>query len=134
MNSKDTDRYSRQILFKEIGERGQQKLLSSRAVIVGVGALGSFHAAALARAGVGQIVVIDRDYVEYSNLQRQWLFEESDADQMLPKAVAARNRLSAINVDVNVEAIVADMTSENAERLLSGADIILDGCDNFETR
>ena len=134
MNSKDTDRYSRQILFKEIGERGQQKLLSSRAVIVGVGALGSFHAAALARAGVGQIVVIDRDYVEYSNLQRQWLFEESDADQMLPKAVAARNRLSAINIDVNVEAIVADMTSENAERLLSGADIILDGCDNFETR
>ena len=134
MTSQDRERYSRQILFAEIGEQGQQRLLDSRAVIVGCGALGSFHAAALARAGVGEIVIIDRDYVEPSNLQRQWLFEESDAEQLLPKAAAARDRLARVNSGVRVEAAVADLTPENAESLLLPADVILDGCDNFETR
>ena len=134
MTDQDRERYSRQILFVGIGEQGQQRLLDSRAVIVGCGALGSFHAAALARAGVGEIVIIDRDYVEPSNLQRQWLFEESDAEQLLPKAVAARDRLARINSGVRVEAAVVDLTAENAESLLLPADVVLDGCDNFETR
>ena len=134
MTDKDLDRYSRQILFTEIGECGQQQLLDSRAVIVGAGALGSFHAAALARAGVGEISIIDRDYVELSNLQRQWLFDESDAEQLRPKAAAIRDRLASVNSSVSVEAVVADLIPENAERLLLPADIILDGCDNFETR
>ena len=90
MNAAERERYSRQILFPGIGERGQEALLASHAVVVGCGALGSFHAAALARAGVGRLTIIDRDYVEPSNLHRQWLFEESDAAEALPKAAAAR--------------------------------------------
>lgn len=134
MTDKNLNRYSRQILFAGIGEKGQKKLLDSRAVIVGAGALGSFHAVALAQAGVGEIVIVDRDYVEPSNLQRQWLFEESDAKQLLPKAVAARDRLANINSSISVEAVIADLSPENAERLLLPSDVILDGCDNFETR
>ena len=134
MTDPQRDRYSRQILFPEIGEQGQQRLLDSRAVVVGCGALGSFQAASLARAGVGEIVIIDRDYVEPSNLQRQWLFEEVDANRLLPKAVAARDRLARANSEIRVEAVVADLTAENAEGLLGRADVILDGCDNFETR
>ena len=103
MTDGDRQKYSRQILFDEIGESGQQCLLESRAVIVGCGALGSFHAAALARAGVGHLVIIDRDYVEPSNLQRQWLFDEADAEQALPKAAAAARRLTEINSSVQVE-------------------------------
>src|SRR5947209_15054530 len=100
MTEAERDRYSRQILFTGIGESGQEALLRSHAVVVGCGALGSFHAAALARAGVGTLTIVDRDYVEPSNLQRQWLFEESDAAEALPKAVAAERRLGRINSGV----------------------------------
>ena len=101
---------------------------------MGCGALGSFHAAALARAGVGWISILDRDYVETSNLQRQWLFEEADAAAALPKAVAAERRIAAINSGVRVRGAVADLTASNVAELLDGADLILDGTDNFETR
>ncbi len=107
--------------------------MASHAVVVGCGALGSFHAAALARAGVGRITIIDRDYVEPSNLHRQWLFEEEDAEQAMPKAAAAQRRIRHINSDVRVEAAVADLTAANAGELLAG-DAILDGTDNFDTR
>ena len=134
MNAADRLRYSRQILFSGIGEKGQEALLASHAVIVGCGALGSFHAAALARAGVGRLTIIDRDYVEPGNLHRQWLFEESDAAESLPKAAAAARRIVAINSAVEVRGVVADLTALNAEELLSGAGAILDGSDNFEVR
>src|ERR1700694_5114599 len=111
MTPADRERYSRQILFSGIGEEGQQKLLASHVAIVGCGALGSFQAEALARAGVGRLTIVDRDYVEPSNLQRQWLFEESDAAAALPKAVAAARRLAGINVDVRVNGAIADLTS-----------------------
>lgn len=134
MNAAERQRYSRQILFPGIGERGQENLLRAHAVIVGCGALGSFHAAALARAGVGRLTIVDRDYVEPSNLHRQWLFEESDADQSLPKAAAAERRIARINSSITVRGIVADLTASNAEELLGATDAILDGTDNFETR
>jgi adenylyltransferase/sulfurtransferase len=134
MNGAERERYSRQILFRGIGEQGQEALLSSHAVIAGCGALGSFQAAALARAGVGRITIIDRDYIEPSNLQRQWLFEESDAAEALPKAAAAERRLARINSSIRVRGVVADLTPSNAAELLGGADLILDGTDNFETR
>jgi len=134
MNAADRQRYSRQILFPGIGEQGQEALLASHAVVVGCGALGSFHVAALARAGVGRITIIDRDYVEPSNLHRQWLFEESDAAESLPKAAAAARRVALINSAVETRAIVADLTARNAEELLGGAGVILDGTDNFEAR
>jgi molybdopterin-synthase adenylyltransferase len=128
------NRYSRQILFAGIGEEGQRRLLASKAVLVGCGALGTALANLLVRAGVGMLRIIDRDFVEASNLQRQTLFDESDAREALPKAVAAERRLHAINSGVRIEGIVADLTSRNAEEFLSGHDIILDGTDNFETR
>lgn len=128
------ERYSRQILFPGIGERGQEALLGARVALVGCGALGSFHAAALARAGVGSMVIIDRDYVESSNLPRQWLFEESDAADALPKAAAAERRLALINSSIHVRGVVADLTASNAEQLLGRVDLILDGTDNFDTR
>ena len=103
-------------------------------MIAGCGALGSFHAAALARAGVGRLTVIDRDYVEPSNLHRQWLFEEADAADALPKAVAAERRIARINSSIRVRGIVADLTATNAAELLGDAGVILDGTDNFETR
>ena len=134
MNAAERLRYSRQILFPGIGERGQEALLASHAVVVGCGALGSFHAAALARAGVGRLTIIDRDYVEPSNLHRQWLFEESDAAESLPKAVAAARRIANLNSSVEVCGVVADLTARNAEELLAGAGVILDGADNFEVR
>jgi adenylyltransferase/sulfurtransferase len=134
MNAADGERYSRQILFAGIGERGQEALRRSHAAIVGCGALGSFHAAALARAGVGALTILDRDYVEPSNLQRQWLFEEADAAAALPKAVAAERRLAGINSGVRVRGVVADLTASNIAELLGDADLILDGTDNFETR
>jgi adenylyltransferase/sulfurtransferase len=133
MDASQRERYSRQILFRGIGEAGQEALIASHAVIVGCGALGSFHAAALARAGVGRITIIDRDYVEPSNLHRQWLFEEADAAEALPKAAAAERRIRAFNSDVRVDAVVADLTAANAVELLAG-DVILDGTDNFDTR
>src|ERR1043165_6137591 len=134
MTAAERERYSRQILFGGIGERGQEALLGSHAAVVGCGALGSFHAAALARAGVGRISIIDRDYVEPSNLHRQWLFEESDAAEALPKAEAAERRTRAINSAVQVAGIVADLNPANAAELLGTPGVILDGTDNFETR
>ncbi|HUJ29733.1 MAG TPA: ThiF family adenylyltransferase [Candidatus Acidoferrum sp.] len=134
MNREQSDRYSRQILFAGIGAAGQERLLESSAVLVGCGALGTVVANLLVRAGVGRLRIIDRDLVEPSNLQRQTLFEESDAAQALPKAVAAERRLRAINADVRVEGVVSDVTSRNARDLLSGFPLILDGTDNFETR
>ena len=134
MDPKSYERYSRQILFGEIGEAGQQRLLESSAVIVGCGALGTALANLLVRAGVGKLRIVDRDFVEPSNLQRQTLFEESDAQEALPKAVAAERRLRAINSGVSVEGIVADVGPKNAVELLRGFPLILDGTDNFETR
>lgn len=134
MDATQREKYSRQILFDGIGEAGQEKLLGSRAVLVGCGALGTVVANLLVRAGVGHLRVIDRDFVEPSNLQRQTLFEESDAREALPKSVAAERRLRAINSDVGVEGIVSDLTSQNARELLSGFPLLLDGTDNFETR
>jgi adenylyltransferase/sulfurtransferase len=134
MDPSDRERYSRQILFPGIGERGQVALLRAHAVVAGCGALGSFHAAALARAGVGRLTLIDRDYVEPSNLHRQWLFEEADAAEALPKAAAAERRIARINSSIRVRGVIADLTSANAAELLGDADVILDGTDNFETR
>ena len=134
MDPRAYERYSRQILFGEIGEGGQQRLLESSAVIVGCGALGTALANLLVRAGVGKLRIVDRDFVEPSNLQRQTLFEESDAQDALPKAVAAERRLRAVNSGVTVEGIVADLGPKNAQELLRGFAIILDGTDNFETR
>src|ERR1700686_4471045 len=134
MDPKLFERYSRQILFSEIGEAGQQRLLDSSAVLVGCGALGTALANLLVRAGVGKLRIVDRDFVEPSNLQRQTLFEESDAREALPKAVAAERRLRAINSDAAVEGIVADLGPKNADELLRDFPLILDGTDNFETR
>ncbi len=130
----DRDRYSRQILFPGIGEQGQQHLLDARVVVAGCGALGSFQAGALARAGIGFLRIVDRDYVELSNLHRQWLFDECDVDQGLPKAMASARKIAGINSGVRVEPVVADLTPSNVEDLLGGVDLILDGTDNFETR
>lgn len=128
------DRYSRQILFAPIGKEGQEKLTQSSVAIVGCGATGSATAALLARAGVGRLRIIDRDFVESSNLQRQSLFDEADARESLPKAIAAQQKLAQLNSGVQVEARVDDLTPENIAELLSGAQLILDGTDNFETR
>lgn len=128
------ERYSRQILFRPIGEEGQRKLGSARVGIVGCGATGSALAALLARSGVGLLRIIDRDYVEPSNLQRQALFDESDAAESLPKAIAAARRIAAFNSEIKVDAKVEDLTPENIEPLLEGTDLVLDGTDNFETR
>jgi len=134
MTSPQRERYSRQILFAPIGEAGQERLLSSRVAIVGCGALGSFHAASLARAGVGHLRLIDRDYVEASNLQRQWLYDEADAAEAMPKAAAAARAIARFNSSIEVEPLIADLTPANADDLLSGVNLILDGTDNFETR
>jgi molybdopterin-synthase adenylyltransferase len=129
------EKYSRQVLFQGIGEEGQKRLLGASAVLVGCGAIGAAAANLLVRAGIGRLRIIDRDFVEPSNLQRQTLFDESDAREALPKAIAAERKLRAINSSVNVEGIVADVTSQNVTDLLSpGFEIILDGTDNFETR
>jgi molybdopterin-synthase adenylyltransferase len=128
------DRYSRQILFQGIGAEGQKKLLAARVVIVGCGATGSVLASLLARAGVGTLRILDRDYVESSNLQRQSLFDENDARESLPKAIAAAKQIGRFNSQIVVEPHVADLTPANVDSLLGGADLILDGTDNFETR
>jgi molybdopterin/thiamine biosynthesis adenylyltransferase len=127
-------RYSRQELFAGLGPQGQARLGASRVVVVGVGALGSALAEMMARAGVGALRVVDRDFVEPSNLQRQSLFDEEDAARALPKAVAAAARLGRINSEVEVDGRVADLAADTAPALLEGADLVLDGTDNFETR
>lgn len=128
------DRYSRQILFQGIGEEGQRKLAAARVLIVGCGALGSAHAEALCRAGVGTLRIVDRDFVEPSNLQRQTMFTESDAEGRLPKAIAAANHLREINSEIEIEPHVADVNYSNIEQLIDGCDVVLDGTDNFATR
>jgi adenylyltransferase/sulfurtransferase len=132
--SNQHERYSRQELFAGIGPAGQQRLAASRVTLVGCGALGSAQANALVRAGVGFLRLIDRDFVDESNLQRQALFDEADAREALPKAVAAERKLRGINSAVQVEGMVADLVPANAEELLGGASLYLDGTDNFETR
>ncbi|MEQ8768238.1 MAG: ThiF family adenylyltransferase [Planctomycetota bacterium] len=128
------DRYSRQVLFAGIGAEGQEKLLSSKAVLIGCGALGTVIANTLARAGVGSLRIIDRDFVDLTNLQRQVLFDESDVAANLPKAEAARRKIRAINSDVAVEAVVDDVDPTNVVSLVKDADVILDGSDNFQVR
>ena len=127
------ERYSRQVLFAGIGQVGQERLRSSCVAIVGCGATGSAAAALLARAGIGKLIIIDRDYVEFSNLQRQSLFDENDAAESLPKALAASRKIKSFNSEVEVVPFANDLTPANLD-LLEGADLVLDGTDNFETR
>ena len=128
------DRYSRQTIFPGIGKEGQRKLGNSCVVIIGCGALGTIIATSLVRAGVGRVRIIDRDFIEYHNLQRQVLFDEDDIRNGLPKAIAAERHLRKVNSSVEVEGIVADVNYTNIERLIRDADLVLDGLDNFETR
>ncbi|MDM8529551.1 ThiF family adenylyltransferase [Anaerolineales bacterium HSG25] len=127
-------RYLRQTLFPGIGKTGQQKLLSAQVVIIGCGATGTVIANHLARAGIGQLTIVDRDFIELNNLQRQLLFDEQDLADMLPKAIAAARKLRRINSEITVEGIVTDVNTENIETLISQADLVMDGTDNFETR
>lgn len=128
------ERYSRQILFKPIGANGQKQLTEQQVLIVGAGALGTGIAESLARAGVGKMTIIDRDYVEWSNLQRQQLYGESDAEHKIPKAVAAKTRLLEINSFIEIEAIVADATPDLLVPLMDGVSLLLDATDNFDIR
>jgi len=128
------DRYSRQVLFSAIGAEGQRRLGESRVAIVGCGATGSSVVSLLARAGVGHLRIIDRDYVEPSNLQRQLLFDQADAADSLPKAIAAARKITSFNPEIAVESRVSDLAPGNVEELLEGAQLVLDGTDNFETR
>jgi molybdopterin/thiamine biosynthesis adenylyltransferase len=128
------ERYSRQVLFSGIGKEGQEKISRKSVLIIGAGALGSGNAEVLARAGVGKITIIDRDYVEASNLQRQQLYTEDDAAEKLPKAAAARKRLKEINSEIEVAAIIGDATPTLLEELIAGIDLMIDATDNFETR
>ncbi|KOS60015.1 ThiF family adenylyltransferase [Lysinibacillus agricola] len=127
-------RYSRQELFEPIGEKGQKEIGQAHILIIGAGALGSASAEMLVRAGVGKLTIVDRDILDWSNLQRQQLYIEKDVIDQLPKAVAAKKRLSEINSTVDVETIVADVTAKNAEDLVSGKTLIVDATDNIETR
>ena len=129
-----TDRYSRQILFSAIGKGGQKEIRAAKVVLVGCGALGTVSSEMLTRAGIGKLTLIDRDFVEESNLQRQTLFTEEDARQGLPKAAVAERELRAINSDVEVEGVIEDVTWQNIDRLCKNSDLIVDGTDNFETR
>jgi molybdopterin/thiamine biosynthesis adenylyltransferase len=131
---KPDERYSRQILFPGIGVEGQRKLAAGRVVIVGCGATGSALAGLLARAGIGTLRIIDRDYVEPSNLQRQSLFDEADAAESLPKAIAAARKIAAFNSEITIEPRIEDLVPSNIEEMLEGMSLILDGADNFETR
>src|SRR3972149_7384711 len=128
------ERYSRQILFQHIGEERQKLLMDSYAVVVGCGALGTVSSSYLTRAGIGHIRIIDRDFIEESNLQRQILFDENDIAEGIPKAIAAQRKLRGINTKTNIEGIVTDINYANIDELTKNADIILDGTDNFETR
>ena len=132
--SESQSRYHRQMLLDGFGEDGQRRLGASHALVVGCGALGTVICDLLARAGVGRLTIVDRDVVELTNLQRQTLFDESDARDGVPKAVAAESRLKRINSSIEVRGIVADFTAANAELLAGDANVILDGLDNFETR
>lgn len=128
------DRYSRQLLFAPIGRAGQERLKAASVAIIGCGALGSSLANNLGRAGVGRLVIADRDFIELNNLQRQILFDEDDIARRLPKAVAAAEKLRHINSDVTVEALVEDINADGIELLVQDVDLLLDATDNFETR
>lgn len=128
------ERYSRQVLFDGIGEEGQRRLLGARAAIIGCGALGTAQAEALARAGVGHLRIVDRDFVEVSNLQRQTMFTERDARERLPKAIACVSHIAELNSEIDAEAEVLDVNHSNVERLVRDCDVVLDGTDNFATR
>jgi molybdopterin-synthase adenylyltransferase len=130
----DLERYSKQVLFAGIGEIGQRRLMQGRALLCGCGALGTVLAETLVRAGVGSLRIVDRDFVETSNLQRQVLFDENDVTDRLPKAVAAAEKLRRINSQVTIDPVVADVDHTNILGLVQGMDLILDGSDNFELR
>jgi molybdopterin-synthase adenylyltransferase len=127
-------RYSRQELFSGIGREGQERIRRARVVVVGCGALGSVLSETMVRAGAGAVTVVDRDFVEETNLQRQSLFDEQDVARALPKAAAAEAHLRALNSEVEVRGVVADLVADNADALIGGASLVLDGTDNFETR
>jgi adenylyltransferase/sulfurtransferase len=128
------DRYARQIRFAALGEAGQRRLSESSALVCGCGALGSVIANTLVRAGVGRVRIVDRDFLEINNLQRQVLYDEDDVAADLPKAIAAQNRLRKVNSDVAIEAMVADVDATNILKLIDGVGVVVDGLDNFETR
>lgn len=128
------ERYSRQMLFYDIGRHGQTLIGKSKVAVIGVGALGTVIANNLARAGVGYIRLVDRDYVELSNLQRQTLFDEQDFNERLPKSAAAARHLKRVNSEIRLDPVVADVNPSNVENLISDVDLVLDGTDNFETR
>src|SRR2546423_5860839 len=128
------ERYSRQILFEGIGEEGQRRLRASRVLVVGCGALGSAQVETLARAGGGKLRIVDRGFVEESNLQRQTMFTEADARERVPEAVAAARRVAEINSEVECAGEVADVNQSDVERLIEACDVVLDGTDNFATR
>lgn len=132
--SRRLDRYDRQVLLRDIGEEGQRRLLDSTVLLLGCGALGSVVADLLSRAGVGHLVIVDRDIVEETNLQRQLLFDERDAADGLPKAEAARRRIADINSNIRVTAVVDNIDHSNIARYARGADLLIDGLDNLETR
>lgn len=134
MNEHQRERYARQILFAPFGAAGQERLLAARVVIIGCGANGSVMASTLARAGVGTLIIVDRDIVELKNLQRQILFDEDDAVRGVPKAIAAAEKLRRANSSIHIEGIVSDVNAENIEDLIAGATLVMDGTDNFETR
>lgn len=134
MSTSIPERYLRQTIFAPIGEAGQRRLLESRVVVVGCGASGTVIATYLARAGVGRLTVLDRDFVERNNLQRQVLFTDRDVEEALPKAVAAERALRAINPEIEVQGVVVDVNAGNIETLLAGATLVMDGTDNFESR
>lgn len=134
MTPAERERYSRQVLFPGLGEPGQRRLLAAHAAIVGCGALGTVEAILLARAGVGRLTIIDRDFVEPANLPRQLLFDEADAAAALPKAAVAEQKLAQMNSSLRVAGVVADLAPDNIAELLAEAELILDGTDNYETR
>ncbi|WP_338754416.1 thiazole biosynthesis adenylyltransferase ThiF [Bacillus sp. FJAT-52991] len=129
-----SERYSRQQLFQPIGNSGQENLKKKHVLIVGAGALGSASAEAIVRAGVGKLTILDRDYVEWSNLQRQQLYSEQEAEDQLPKAIAAKNRLEKVNSEVQIQGLIMDARADNMDPLLTDVDVIIDGTDNFDIR
>ncbi|WP_445488954.1 MoeB/ThiF family adenylyltransferase [Niallia sp. 03133] len=130
----NNDRYSRQILFPPVGKEGQKKLAEKHVLVIGAGALGSSAAEMLTRAGIGKITIIDRDYIELSNLQRQTLYTEEDVQNKMPKAIAAAKRLQAVNSACDIQGIVGEATIDLIEEIISCVDVIIDATDNFETR
>ena len=130
----DLSRYIRQMRFAPLGEQGQRAISAGRALVVGCGALGSVIANTLARAGVGKLRIVDRDFLELNNLQRQIIYDEEDVASGLPKAIAAANKLRRINSQIEIEPLVADISPANIEELVRDVDVIVDGTDNFETR